>query len=541
MNEVVFPSILPIKRSIEFKYIQKVEEARNKRRLLSTNIPLSFVGATCPRPDPGHSPSYVGGAMKRMGRDPGVINRKYKRKFTKFVRLWCKRNLKPLTDVDVPTVKEWLECTDYTTARKAELLREWQKHDKMPKRKILRRVKSFIKDETYPEYKYPRLINSRVDVAKCLFGPLCYAISKRLFSLPQFIKNVPVSQRPQVLRDMLHKEGENHSGTDYTSFEAHFTGERMDMTTSILFRYMVSTCGTYLKNLVEVMLKTLKGKNYIQNKICEFVIEATRCSGEMDTSLSNGFANAMNIEYLAFIKQCKVDYFVEGDDSISRWTPPEKTPTKEEFADMGWDIKVINSRELSDISFCGQVYDVDELVVVTNIVEQLCRVGWTNSRYVNSNEGTLMQLLRAKGFSLSYQYNGCPILSVLGRRILLLTEHITIERRILDNYDSYHKKILLEAMSYLPEMKTPGLNTRMLVEKLYGISIHQQLKIETDFANLQLGCHEIPFPTPKVWSEYFDRYCTNYPHYDPAWLLKTEIHFLEYIKGFSNVAQVLPL
>jgi len=537
MNEFKRIPILPTS-NIKFLGAAPYGPQRNNRRIISTTLPLYIEGATPPAPDPGHTPSYIGGALKRMGFEPPPVSRKIKREFVKFVKRWVKKNLIPLTDTDIPTVQGWLAGTDYTEARKEELLREWKKYDKMPRRKVLRKVKSFIKDERYPEPKYPRLINSRVDVAKCLFGPLCWAVSKRLFALPQFIKNTPVSQRPRVLREFLFKDGEEMDATDYTSFEAHFKKDRMLSTTKILFDHMTSKCGSYIRQVSDIMFDTLTGMNLVVNKIVSFLIQAKRCSGEMDTSLSNGFCNSMNIEFLAWKKRCTVIYFVEGDDGIARFSPHHRAPTKDDFKDLGFVIKVVRSRDMADLSFCGQVYDIDECVVVTDIKEQLARFGWTNQRYVQASHKTKMQLLRAKGYSLAYQYNGCPILGKLGLRLLELTAEHEIEKRIISNYDSYHKKELIAAINHPPPPRETGVGTRLLVERLYGISVRQQIELEEQISTWDLGPKKVDIPMPKAWTEFYDTYTSEVPDKNPVWLLQPEKPFVDYISQFNNVAEV---
>lgn len=516
-----------------------MEPQRSVRRIISTSLPLCFTDATPPRPDPGHTATTAGGALKRMGYKPPPRNRQYKRLFAKFVYRWCKQHLQPLTDTDIMTVPEWLESTDYSSARKTELLELWTRNQKQPNRKVLQKVKMFIKDETYPEYKYPRLINSRVDIAKCLFGPLVAAVSSRVFSLPQFIKTVPVNQRPQVLIDNLLLEGEDYEATDYTSYEAHFDEHTMAITQKILFKHMVSTCGPEMKSRAKLFLSTVSGINRIVGKLISFNIRATRCSGEMDTSLDNGFTNAMNIEFLAWLNGCSVKYFVEGDDGIARYYPPEKAPKEQQFKDLGYLIKIVKSKDLSDLSFCGQVFDVDEKIVVTDVSEQCYRLGWTNSRYVCANHDTLKQLLKARGYSLCYQYNGCPILGVLGRRILELTHDVTIENRIIDNYDLYHKKLLTEALKNVPEAISPGPNTRLLVERLYGVPVEQQLEIEQRISTMQLGAQTLGLPHPPVWKEYLDKYSSTVLDTDPCWLLKPEHEYMSYIKTFANCGDKL--
>lgn len=531
VNEFKFAEIKPVKDSLKFTRIMPNPPVRKP---LSTSLPFCLLGATPPRPEPCDAASYVGGALKRMGREPPPMTRRDKRDFKRFVGLWLKRNLIPITDDKVPTFEEWLSGTDYTKARKEELTRVWDKAGRVGRRSKLRKVKSFIKDEAYPEPKYPRLINSRVDEAKCAFGPICKAASDVVFSLPMFIKNTPVADRPMVIRDTIFKDGGKYESTDYTSYEAHFTKERIDMTTGLLFRHLFKRCSNEIRRAVELMLKTLTGKNIIMSKLVSFIINATRCSGEMDTSLSNGFANAMTIEYLAWKVGGKVEYAVEGDDGLMRWIGDAK-PTPQDYLDLGLDIKIETSDEISHLSFCGMVYDVEELIVVTDIREVLCRLGWTNKQYVNASDQTKLQLLRAKGFSLAYQYNGCPVLSRLGRKIIALTSDIQIRESIVSNWDTYHRRTLVTAMTSLPDERLPGPRTRQLISDLYQISEREQLQLENWVDNLEIKHYQVPFQVPEVWCTYFARYSSELHDEDPVWLRKNRASYLKYISGFSNL------
>jgi hypothetical protein len=55
------------------------------------------------------------------------------------------------------------------------------------------RCSSFVKDEHYEGWKYPRLINSRSDQFKVFIGPTIKAMEHLVYShLPEFIKHVPV-------------------------------------------------------------------------------------------------------------------------------------------------------------------------------------------------------------------------------------------------------------------------------------------------------------------------------------------------------------
>lgn len=536
-NEVGLLSLPAVKKSLKISRCKITTQQYNSTRIaLSRSLPVCFIGATPPRPDPGHPPSIVGGVIKRFGFEPPKVNRKYKRKMKWFVSVWCKKNLIPLTQADIPTVEEWLEGTPYSAARKAELLKTWKDCGMTPNVKNFKRVKSFIKDETYDEYKFPRLINSRIDEAKCYFGPIVQVISDRVFSHEFFIKKHPVVDRPKVIRDTLLRDGSKYVFTDYTSYEAHFTAEVMALIQFELFKYMLRNCGQ--EDWLAAFCLVMAGTNILQFKFFTAIIVACRMSGEMDTSLSNGFCNLMVFLFLCRENGAtEVKGFVEGDDGLFRVTPEACAPTKEQFEDLGFTIKIGVTDQLSEASFCGQVYDMDDLVVVTNPLEVLSRVGWTSKRYVHCNDSTAMQLLRAKGFSLVYQYNGCPMLCALGIRLLELTSDVVIEDRIRLGMDLWERQKYDEALLGSSEWKQKeiGVNTRLLVEKLYGVSVADQLKWESGFATLGFGLHELPCidQVPECWREYFENNSLEYKTDDPTWLLTDELALITLLKNYK--------
>jgi len=500
-------------------------EYNNERLCLSVSLPLCFTGATPPRPDPSHPPSAVAAIVKRFGYKPPPLERRLKRKFRRFIQLWMRRNLVPLTDEEIPTFELWLASTPYTSSRKEELAKLWKLYCADPSRYNFKKVKSFIKDETYPEYKYPRLINSRIDAAKCYFGPIVQAVSDHLFSLPWFIKKIPVPDRPVAIRDLLYSVGTDvdYVFTDYTAFEAHFTKEIMDITQVELFKYMLKDC--HQQEWLDVYSQTMAGRNHLTFKYFDAQLDATRMSGEMDTSLSNGFSNLMLFLFACHERGATdVVGFVEGDDGLFRVTPSTSAPTAKDFSDLGFTIKIEHTENLSEASFCGQVYDMSDLIVVTDPKEVVLRLGWTNKKYTAASLATRMQLLRAKAYSLVYQYHGCPILDVLGRRLLHLTEGTNIEPRILDSLDQWERQKLVAAMtSKLPTPIEPGQNTRNLVSKLYDVSISEQLAMEKKFSTIELGLHDNPFNTvDPSWIDYFERYSLDHRVRDPCWQVRSE-------------------
>lgn len=542
MNEVT-PIALPEAKDdlVIGKTRRSKRDWRSNRPVLSVSLPFCFTRATPPRPDPSHPPSVVGGAIKRYGYKPPKINKQVMRRFKKFVKMWLRHNLKPLTDTDVPSFDEWLDNTPYSAARKEELRRNWNNRGRKLSKKDARIVKAFIKDETYPEYKYPRHINSRCDAAKCFFGPIMQACGDKLFSLDWFIKTVPVVDRPKVIYDTLvgnlGPEAGDYIFTDYTAFEAHFILDVMKVTDGLFFGHMASQLDEAMS--LEFMLGLtgiVFGDNFIITKDVNFGVEATRMSGEMNTSLSNGFANLMLFLFLAHENGASdIRGFVEGDDGLFRVTPASAAPTAEQFAELGMTIKIGTTTRLAEASFCGQVYSMDSLTVVTDPKEALCRLGWSNKRYARAKDPVLLALLRARAYSLVYQYNGCPMLAATGYRLLELTKDAEKDvDRVVQHHDWWERAKLIAARQSVPEPKKIDESTRALVEKTYGVSRDEQIQYENWVSNAQLGQHSPSFETPQVWEEYFERYSTTSVDPDPCWLLKPEEPFLDALAKVKN-------
>lgn len=507
----------PVKK--DFKVVS-IRRGMDRYRPISKRLPLYYEGATPPRPDPGHTISQVAGVAHRVAVEPPKSQPAIMKRFKTFVKDWLFKNLQPLTAEQLLSFDEWLEKTPYSACRKAELRKVWTNADGNFSSKILAIVKCFIKDETYPEYKFHRGIYSRHDLAKCLFGPLVQSISNLLFKLSWFIKTVPVVERPQAIFDRLYKPGSKYTYTDYTAFESHFKTKLMDSCENVLYAYMVKNLGPEVKSVARTMATTKTGKNKLVFKTFTASVKATRMSGEMDTSLSNGFTNLMLYLFASKEAGCdisKIVGYVEGDDGLFRNDGP--IPTAEIFESLGMTIKIGITDKLERASFCGQVYDIEDLTVVTDIRDQVCRLGWTNKQYVNSGPKVCLELLRARGFSLAYQYGACPILGAIGETILRLTSKHKIRQSIIDSMDEYSRLFLLEAISWGPQIRNPGIATRILVEEMYNISISEQIEIENRVrAMTKLG--PLPFrfrEIPEVWVNYYEDY--NASRYDevPVW------------------------
>lgn len=459
---------------------------------------------------------------------------------------WLEENLVPLgpdTDISFDT---WIKNTPYTEARKQELRRKLDESGldlSKPCPKKYMKVKSFMKDESYPTWKHARAINSRTDEFKALVGPIFQKISEALFSKKWFIKKIPVNDRPQYIIDMLYRTGAIYLISDYTSFEAHFIKEMQEDCELQMHQYMSKDLPGG-PQWYEIIKEAKIGKNDIAFKNFTCTLDAKRMSGEMDTSLSNGFSNLMFMLYLMKEAGCTdVEGVIEGDDGlfVCTGTPPNT----QVFLDFGLIIKMGQVEDLNHASFCGMVFDLEERTNVTNPIEELVSFGWTSSRYARSKKSVHMNLIRAKALSLAYQYPACPILSTLARKMCELTasyDSLTFVKKNMNRaFSQYESDLILKSHLYFDKHglnKLPGEKTRLLVEALYGISIQDQMKIEEYIENLDsirpIDCPQLHKYMDRSWTEYNDHYVT-YVHTKSHLMIDAAMTWPKVRKPFNHL------
>lgn len=471
-------------------------------------------GACLPHPCASDQNTIIAGVCKRIAAKVPIPDRNELHNIKRFVFEWLKKNLTPLDKDEDYSFETWLAHTNYPLWRKEELRKVFSLIDNPYDKKNFS-VKCFMKDETYPSYKHARAIFSRKDEAKCLIGPYIKKIEEVLYQHPAFIKHVPVRDRPAYISRLLDKPGAKYIATDYTAFESHFTKDVMDAIEFVLYRYMLKECPDIKK--VEYLLGQLSGRNNCTFKRFKLDINATRMSGEMNTSLGNGFSNYMLMLYVCHKVGSTCEGVVEGDDGLFIVEP--NAPTKEDFAELGFTIKIEEHTNLRTASFCGIIFDEKDKINVTNPLEVLCGFGWSKNTYIGARRVRKLELLRSKALSLLHQYPGCPIIQSLAKYGLRVTKHIDMRRylakeRSISMWEREQLLIALEDLEAgtLVEKSVPA-NTRLLVEELYGVSVRDQKLIEQYF-DTKDELSPIKFGVINTymewqWKHYYSEYVMN--------------------------------
>lgn len=468
------------------------------RRMMQRRLPVYVDKLAPPTPDVRDPLNVSEGAHKRILGEVPPLNRAELRRFRSFVRVFIRKHYTPLPASTDLSFETWLDNTkNYNEKRKEQLRKVYNlmEHN-VPLKKRDRKVKTFIKSETYSEYKFPRLINAVCDRNKVVLGPAAHAMEQVVYAnsarIPvKFIKHVPVCERPAYLEQLFGKSGTKVQATDYSSFECAFHRDLQAVCEQQLYSYL-------LRNFPRerAAFALMMGWNWCRSKTgVNFKVKGRRMSGEMVTSLGNGFTNAMLLMYTAHVQGVQLlAAVVEGDDGL--YETVGKLDIRA-VSNLGFKIKVEDWDRHSDAGFCGIKYDPIDLVPIVDPVKALTNLGWTRSVQMWGKERKAMGLLRAKAFSLAYGCPGCPVLWPLAKRLL----EITKEHEASFELDAWHLHNLhggvtptdVEAVEPIAAKATQ--RTRDLFARLFGISVSKQLELEEAIEGVQVG------PLPSLFTD----------------------------------------
>lgn len=424
---------------------------------------------------------------KRLLRDVPLAAPGRLEAFAAFVKGFCEKHI---PKVNVPSFEEWLEACPYSTARKEELR---VAHDGLrggpPTRKQCSKVDTFVKTEFYTEWKHARMINSRCDAFKVWSGPRFSAIEKVVYELPEFIKHTPVPERPNKIKG-LKQAGRRYYQTDFTAFESHFTPDVMNACECVLYRHCLGT-----DKHADYLCEALTGMNRMRTRTgVTATVRGRRMSGDMCTSLGNGFTNLMLAKFLVHEKGGYLEGFVEGDDGLF-CTDVELT-TKD-YADLGFTIKIDEVPDPCHASFCGMIFS-DSGQIIKDPRKVFMGFGWTSS-FIHAGPRIMGELLRAKALSAVYETPHCPVVGALAR--YALTQTRGSNPRYTDTYKHCPLKDERGVAAF-----SPTWDTRQLFADKYGVSIPAQLAAEAAILRGDFESLAVLIPPTDVQCVYTEVY-----------------------------------
>lgn len=390
--------------------------------------------------------------------------------------------LKPVDREKVPTFEEWLSKTHYGPSRKLVLTNLRKSLNVLDKNFF--KCKSFVKLEVYESMtKLARAINSYSDDSKALLGPLFHAVDKAFFAHRFFVKGTNPKDWPERLKLMFGDLPV--ASTDFTSFEAHHQGALAELV-HMWFEHMTKELDLdeTTRKIVRVFML---GRNTLDFKEVTIECDQRLMSGALWTSSANSFLNLLINTFLitrgrpgseaqrAHWAFHNVQGVVEGDDGLF----VDYGQSDEVAASIGCVLKMERFQNFAGAGFCGIVCDPDNLVVLKNPKAVLRKFFLLPGRYAKSKESVKDGLLRAKALSYYHAYRTCPIVGELCYQTILATSKV---QAITGAVDAWHLTALNDAIKERIWDSKPeiSMNSRIIVEEQFGVSVDDQLRIEAD-------------------------------------------------------------
>lgn len=501
VGEIALPLIVDMDDQV--RVTLKLTRPR-QRMIVQTALGVQDIYACMPAPDRSHPLSSLAGLIVRLANKrpapEGAFRAYFKKEFGAWVRYW----FRPVpADTDV-TPEAWLAHRPYSQSRKDELRKAFR--DYVPDRAFrLCTAEAFIKAENYVAYKFPRWICPLPDYVKYVMGGVAHAIEEQIIRLNRFIKKIPASERVAFMSGKLFSSvAQLISEGDFSKMEsqhdlfintcmcdafAYFTQDLHDGPVYMRFFRGLGVHDDVTGEFAWERDPTLSSKFFDLHMA--FILQ----SGKMETSIQNALLNMSlydignkffhNIDY----RRETNDVF-EGDDA---WTTSDLSAylTTQHYLRMGHkrETRVSPNYDTEDHNasgdFCSMVFEPSEGIMVTNVVVAYVGFGWASDAYSLVRPSRILELLRARAYSMLYQYDSCPILHEMASWVLRKTTHVHLDaffrrRNKICLYEMDQYRQAYDALRHRTTFPNRcGMLTRLLVEKMYGPTVEEQYRAES--------------------------------------------------------------
>lgn len=464
----------------------QLSKQRLDRAPVSTSLGCGFAFTAPFKPDIKDTLTTQAGCIYRVLRatkrpDPLTLM-----KFRLFCKKFFKREFEPLDPACDTSYERFRETVNLPEWRKKQYDAAYEQvreaYDSLNFEPKHTKVKSFIKEETYPTYKHSRVINARADYYKVCVGPIFQLLNEAVFQKPYFIKKIPVDKRAEYVYSYL-KGSSVVFETDFTSYESSFCADIMENIEFEFYKYMVRNIPDRFKFLYAV--KFLFGTNYIILKDNKIQCNARRMSGEMNTSLGNGIMNKLLLAFVCDEMKLEYDSVHEGDDGlIAFYNKVDPVIFEQYYTNLGFTLKLKRHNSVGEASFCGQIFGED-LKCIREPIDTIVNFNWVPMKYIDAGAKTLRKLLRCKALSLACEMRQCPILGAFADYVIRLTEDVQVDEAFINKAytDQYERSKYLYAISKPYDRVEILISTRYFFEKTFNIPVVTQIYLESIFDN----------------------------------------------------------
>lgn len=522
-------------------------------RPVSGRLPVPSIDIIPPKPDNLDQLTVLAGAAHRIMRSPPVGNNLVIFRFGQFVRMQMEEFGRRFPSACVPpdydaSVPAWIDKINHPESRKNELRRVYEmwKHDidTLNLKRRHRKCKLFGKDEFLTDEKFCRGISSRSDVSKTTFGPAVKACEKHFFpAVKNCVKGVPVRERAKYVDDLLGNRPGKVFVTDATSSESSFKPAIFDALYPVYER--LARDHPRISAILAYFHSVRRGRNVLNAKKFTFSMVGRMNSGEVDTSFMTFCLYFFAASFFIYENYARrgVNWDMwsdprsvhEGDDAVFK-VEPEIMPTSEQYASLCINIKIEERPALSVADFCGDIYDENNMRVVTDPRYACATMAWSSSQDVRASPKRAINLAVSRAMSALCQYPGHPMIQAQALRIL---ELYPVKPEVIDKFISQDRSLsawdrdnMSAAAEWVTNHPPPPveLSTRVLVERQFGVSVSEQIRLETAFASWNVGDPpiETAFDCPHSWQTNRVRQSNVWLHRRSALRMPTEMPLVRY-------------
>ena len=460
------------------------------------------LGITPLIPDLNSSVSHVTGIVHRYGCEMPHGDVNLRKEFLAFAKSIIPLKFKPPelpAKTSLEMFEDWLEHTPYNGSRKDYLRRlrqEIANYGVSPNQlKEIVDSLAFTKLEGWDEPKWPRMINSPSDYTKVILGPVVYAIDKATYDSANhnshFVKGKDPRTWPQMLLDLFGDDPV--AETDFTSMEAHHIGEMCDAVHYWMMHMMRNM--PYKSSEKRLISRMMRGVNTSKFATCTAKVDQRLMSGVLWTSSANGVLNLLLMLFLKHydpslsrdevVGRALLDnrVRVEGDDGITAIDARGAEKMTKMAEKLGLRLTLEAHADFTEAKFCSMICDSRELIVLPDPVKVLRKFFVLPPAMRDMREQAHFAMMRAKAMSYAYLFHDTPIIGALAHRVCELTRSYSVSASLTTGM--WQWQFVESALSeeggkdkWLKTRPVVSMTSRLLVEKRFGVSVHQQLLME---------------------------------------------------------------
>lgn len=486
------------------------------RRPMSALSPFMVHGFCMPIADRGHNITTAAGLIHRGASITPIPLKDWLKDKQRVAKEILEAYVPVLTEADLMSWNQYMDFLPYTIAKKDDLRRyhaerEGDFHQYGDSGTKGRETGMFNKEEPSAEVKHVRSIHAmHENVLKSdVFGSLgrfIKGVEAQVYHLAPSVKHLG----PRAVAEKLLALGPGSKTVgDYSSYEASFNRSVQESGQFTLYDHVAQGLGGKWQRIKSYARYLLGRKNRIKNKFFNAEIRGIKCSGDLDTALSNwwdnlvDWATAFQVKHGVHWSDSLNWFLCEGDDNITDDHGFEFNKT--EFANMGMNIKVQQGLELSEAGFCQKYVNETTMNLVGDPITFLGKRQFLPTRYAHASFKTKLSLMRATAMSTLSALPNAPVISEWAWRVMQITSDVTVKAKHLLAVTPYGQ---ITSVSF----KEPLINfsDRLMVSRVFGFTLEQQEFFTKAINNWLGGNLSLPLDWfPSKWVSFYEAFNSN--------------------------------